>query len=123
MLCSSALQSGTTCVLRGSSCRSSSDDISEHARLPALNFVSELRPGAVTLRLFGGGQDYASESELTDRLLEDASNYLGLSGQPVFVKVTRHANALPQYTLGHLERIRALEQELHGIKGFEGSAG
>ncbi len=86
----------------------------------SVKFCERAPAGAVTLRLFGGGQDYASESELTDRLLEDASNYLGLSGQPVFVKVTRHANALPQYTLGHLERIRALEQELHGIKGFEG---
>lgn len=49
---------------------------------------------------------------------------LGLTALPAFVHVVRHERALPQYTLGHMDRVAALEAGEERLDGlfFHGNA-
>jgi oxygen-dependent protoporphyrinogen oxidase len=49
---------------------------------------------------------------------------LGLGAPPAFVHIVRHERALPQYTLGHMERVAALEagEQRHPGLFFHGNA-
>ena len=59
--------------------------------------------------------------EMADRELR---GLLGITGGPSFVHIVRHERALPQYTLGHMDRVAALEQgeRQHAGLFFHGNA-
>jgi oxygen-dependent protoporphyrinogen oxidase len=65
------------------------------------------------LRVFVGG---ATQPELFERddeaiktiVRSELYDLLGARGEPLLVEVARHARAMPQYTLGHLERVAAI---------------
>lgn len=64
---------------------------------------------------FGGATD-PSVVELDDQELQTLTHTslekpLGLSAPAVFCKVKRYVQAIPQYTIGHAERLKALETE------------
>src|SRR5262249_36621711 len=42
---------------------------------------------------------------IEDLVLRDLADLLGASGTPLLMTVCRHARAMPQYTLGHLDRV------------------
>lgn len=94
----------------------------ERRRIIACTFSSVKYPGrapadTVLLRSFAGGALQASMSELDDGALEAAvrselAALLGVSAQPILVRIHRHPNAMPQYHLGHLERVSSIEQRL-----------
>lgn len=46
------------------------------------------------------------DSELVDLVMRDLNAACGLTGTPVDSRVTRWGGALPQYAVGHLERVR-----------------
>ncbi len=50
-----------------------------------------------------------SDSELVDLVRDDVRRALGLSAQPVYTRVVRHARAIPQVEVGHSERVREAE--------------
>lgn len=59
-----------------------------------------------------------SETELTEIVHEELASLLGTRARPLFAAVSRWARAIPQYNLGHLERIRRAgraESELSGL--------
>jgi oxygen-dependent protoporphyrinogen oxidase len=97
---------------------------SEPGLLTACSFASSkwahLRPAPgqpVILRLSAGraGDDRAAEmddDELVARLLDELDRYVGLRSGPVDVRVTRWPRSFPQYAVGHLERISAVEASL-----------
>ncbi|HLG71563.1 MAG TPA: protoporphyrinogen oxidase [Chloroflexota bacterium] len=71
----------------------------------------------VLLRAFAGGmlnpKAYAlSDGELVDRALGDLRDLLGISGEPEQVWLTRCERSMPQYEVGHRERIAQLETSL-----------
>ena len=37
---------------------------------------------------------------------------IGASGEPIFTRITRHPRAMPQYNLGHLDRVAAIRRNL-----------
>ena len=41
-------------------------------------------------------------------VLAELADLLGTSGAPLLIEVGRHPRAMPQYTLGHLERVAAI---------------
>ena len=43
---------------------------------------------------------------------------LGLQGDPAFVHIQRWQPAIPQYTVGHLSRVQALEERLASYPGL-----
>lgn len=68
------------------------------------------------------------DGELTEIVRRDLKRTMGVNAKPLFVEVTRWNRAMPQYTLGHLERLEqfrtALAAQLPGVfatgAGFRG---
>ena len=66
----------------------------------------------------------APDTDLTALADGELRGLLHLSGAPSFVHIVRHEKALPQYTLGHMDRLAALEegQRRHAGLFFHGNA-
>jgi oxygen-dependent protoporphyrinogen oxidase len=64
------------------------------------------------------------DEELVALAHADLRGLLGLGAAPSFAHVVRHARALPQYTLGHMQRVAALEAGERQFPGlyFHGNA-
>ena len=100
----------------------------EKRKVLAVSFTSRKFPrapeGRVLLRTFVGG---AMQPELND--LEDAAmlelvrnelqSLLGVKWQPDFALVARHRRAMPQYLVGHLDRVAEIEQQVEKCAGLE----
>ena len=79
--------------------------------------------GFVLLRAFLGGAlgeaDVAGEeAEIADRARRDLRDALGIVAAPVLTRVHRHPGSMPQYRLGHLDRIDAIERRLGAHPGL-----
>ncbi len=87
----------------------------------AVSFLSVKFPrraptGTVLMRVFVGGATQAELFDLDDEALtslvrRELAGLLGARGEPLLVEIGRHNRAMPQYTLGHLERIAAIRQQ------------
>lgn len=58
--------------------------------------------------------DAAGDHDVVDTLLQDLKEYMGIATPPLRTWVTRHHNALPQYEVGHMQRMQELQGELDG---------
>ena len=56
-----------------------------------------------------------SDREIEQNVLDDLQQTLGVSGKPLTTIVTRWKDAMPQYTVGHKERIARVEQKLQRV--------
>lgn len=79
--------------------------------------------GKVQFRsMVGGDGDHASvklsDTELTSLTQRDLHSIVGLSGEPELVKIYRWEHGIPQYHIGHLEKVQTIEKELQSISGF-----
>jgi protoporphyrinogen/coproporphyrinogen III oxidase len=79
--------------------------------------------GVVLLRVFIGGALQADLLERDDRTLarlahDDIAPLLGIGGDPVLSRVWRHPGTMPQYEVGHLDRIGAIETRLEALPGL-----
>jgi oxygen-dependent protoporphyrinogen oxidase len=83
----------------------------------SVKFSGRAPAGTALFRVFLGG---ATQPDLFD-LDDDAAialartelaDLLGTSGEPILLDVARHPRAMPQYTLGHLDRVAATRREL-----------
>lgn len=54
-----------------------------------------------------------SDAEIERIVLEDLKKVISLSAKPEFTVVSRWKNAIPQYTIGHNERIETIEEQLY----------
>lgn len=86
-------------------------------------FDGRAAEGEVLLTTFAGGQRDPHLASLPDADLarivrEELAALLGARGAPRFCAVTRWPRAIPQYTLGHLERIRRAEQVQTALPGL-----
>lgn len=101
----------------------------ERSPLLASTWVSSKWPrrapeNYVLLRAFlGGGRDphrlERSDAELREVAREELSEILGISGDPVFEpRVYRWTRQSPQYEVGHLDRVAAIEQRLAAVPGL-----
>jgi protoporphyrinogen/coproporphyrinogen III oxidase len=81
----------------------------------SVKFPGRAPAGTVLLRAFVGGalqpelfeKDDASIASL---VRADLADLLGARGEPMLVDVARHSRAMPQYTLGHLERVAKIRE-------------
>lgn len=74
--------------------------------------------GKVLIRAYiGHFRDQAhqqlNDQELIDRVIKDLVLILGEKVTPLFTEVTRHSEAMSQYFVDHLERLREIEEDLH----------
>jgi protoporphyrinogen/coproporphyrinogen III oxidase len=49
---------------------------------------------------------------------DDAAALLGITAPPALARVARHRRVLPQYEVGHLDRVAAIEARLTGLPGL-----
>ena len=78
--------------------------------------------GHVLLRGFlGGGRDPhrldATDEELVETARREMNALLGISGSPVLTRLFRWTRQSPQYEVGHLERVAAIERRLRALPG------
>jgi oxygen-dependent protoporphyrinogen oxidase len=77
----------------------------------------------VLLRTLVGGARDPEVAEYDDEALLDLVRYdlgrtMGIEATPEMVRIYRHPRAIPQYTLGHLQRLRAVRQRLERLPGL-----
>ena len=99
----------------------------ERRGLLAATWISSKWPGRapdghVLLRGFlGGGRDPHrlddSDQMLIDTTRHELGALLGISAEPLFVRVYRFTKQSPQYEVGHLERVAQIEQRLAALPG------
>jgi protoporphyrinogen/coproporphyrinogen III oxidase len=107
---------------------------SERLKILGAIFASAILAGRAPERfsLFSlrlGGARHPEMLDLPDQELvaiahADLRGLLGLGAAPMFSHVVRHQHALPQYTLGHMQRVAALEAGERRLPGlyFHGNA-
>jgi oxygen-dependent protoporphyrinogen oxidase len=86
-------------------------------------FRDRAPPHHVVLRTFIGGALQPEMCERTDEELvaitrEELGQIFGLRGSPKFTRVVRYPRAMPQYHVGHLDRIREIERLTSEIPGL-----
>ena len=84
-------------------------------------FENRAPEGTVLLRSMMGGACFPqyinlSDDEVLARVRNDLRTVMGIDAAPSFVRIFRHHQAIPQYTVGHGKRLAALEELLqrHG---------
>lgn len=97
----------------------------EGRRILAVSFSSSKFPGRapdgmVLMRSFvGGALDPAAarlgDGDLESIVMDDLRRLLGVRGSPRFVQIDRWAGAMPQYHLGHLDRLARIDARLSGL--------
>ena len=101
----------------------------EQRRILAVSFASQKFAGRapddhVLLRTFVGGAMQPevlnnSDDELCRIVEDELREVVGLNTKPIFQIVTRYNRAMPQYHLGHLDRVAAIEAAAERLPGFE----
>lgn len=91
----------------------------ERRRILAVSFSSRKFPdrapeGHVLLRTFLGGAMQPEIYSLGDQQMlnivrSELADILGVGGEPDFMRVCRYSNSMPQYVVGHLERVARIE--------------
>ena len=86
-------------------------------------FPNRAPEGYVLLRSMVGGarfSDLARENEpkLLDLVKGELADIMDIRAEPDFAKVYRHEMAIPQYTVGHLERLRNIDALLQKYKNL-----
>ncbi|MEW6068169.1 MAG: protoporphyrinogen oxidase [Nitrospirota bacterium] len=86
-------------------------------------FPNRAPQGYVLLRSMIGGMRKSElamqpEEKLTDIVLNDLKDIMGLKAEPDFVKVYRHEKGIPQYFLGHQKRLDIIDGIVSKFKGL-----
>jgi oxygen-dependent protoporphyrinogen oxidase len=97
-------------------------------RALAVSFSSSKFPGrapagCVLVRVFLGGALDPHTARLPDAALEEIAReevavLVGARGQPLLVQVDRWEGAMPQYHVGHLERVARIERAADAVGSF-----
>jgi oxygen-dependent protoporphyrinogen oxidase len=101
----------------------------ERRRILAASFASIKFPGRapqghVVVRAFVGGAlqpelTERTDVELRDLAYEELADLLGITGRESFVNIARWPHAMPQYHVGHLDRVARIEQLVAEHPGIE----
>ncbi|MEI6207049.1 MAG: protoporphyrinogen oxidase [Desulfuromonadales bacterium] len=86
-------------------------------------FENRAPVGKVLLRSMMGGACFPeyvklSDDEVVARVRRDLRLTMGIDAEPEFIRVFRHPQAIPQYTVGHGKRLQALEELLKAHQGL-----
>ena len=86
-------------------------------------FPAHAPPDTVSLRvLVGGARDpeaaSATADELTELVTRELGEILGIRGEPLVRRVYRFTQGIPQYNVGHAQRIQAIERQRWKLPGL-----
>lgn len=89
----------------------------------SVKFSGRAPEGHVLLRAFAGGalqpEIFAlDEDEMRVRVEGDLRELLGITEDPLFVEVAKWKDSMPQYEVGHLERVNEIEKLTSEIPGL-----
>ena len=89
----------------------------------SVKFPQRAADGMVLMRVFAGGALHRDvfhlDEEPLKRLLKDElATLLGIDADPIGMWVHRHAQAMPQYSVGHLDRLALIEQQMQRYRGL-----
>lgn len=78
---------------------------------------------AVLLRSMVGGARSPElallpDAQLIDRVRSDLQDILGINAAPDFVRIFRHEKAIPQYNVGHADRLKNIDEQLQQHPGL-----
>lgn len=87
-------------------------------------FPSRAPKGHVLLTNFIGGATDPSastlgEQELAELVHREIAAVLKITRDPTVARVTRYTRAIPQYNLGHLERLKTIQDAIAAIPGLQ----
>ena len=79
-------------------------------------FENRAPEGKVLLRSMLGGACFPeyvnlSDAQVMERIKADLKATMGITAEPSFVRIFRHPQAIPQYTVGHAKRLAALQEQ------------
>jgi oxygen-dependent protoporphyrinogen oxidase len=89
----------------------------------SVKFTGRAPQDQVLLRAFVGGalqqeQLARSDAEIQQAVVHDLRQLLGLTGEPLAMSVTHHGEAMPQYHVGHLDRVAQITSCLAQCPGL-----
>jgi protoporphyrinogen/coproporphyrinogen III oxidase len=89
----------------------------------SLKFHGRAPEGTVLMRTFVGGALQSELMDLDDEAMTGAArseiaSLLGVTAPPIFTVVRRWPRSMPQFRVGHLDRVRDIESAARGIDGF-----
>ena len=98
----------------------------ERRSLLACTFSSVKFPGRapedhVLLRAFAGGAlqpEIFVRDDLETLIETDLRQLLHIDRKPLFTEVAKWERSMPQYEVGHLDRVQAIENEVRGLRGL-----
>jgi oxygen-dependent protoporphyrinogen oxidase len=101
----------------------------EQRQILAASFASNKFPGRapddqVLIRVFIGGACQAELADLPDIRLQaiahgELAELLDIRGKPIWQQVARWPRSMPQYHVGHLQRVERIEQRIAQYPGLE----
>ncbi|MGB7323782.1 MAG: protoporphyrinogen oxidase [Rubripirellula sp.] len=102
--------------------------LSENRKILAGSFASHkfagrAPDGHVLIRVFMGG---AMQAELLDQddaslvktVRQELADLIGLGGEPIVTRVVRWNHAMPQYHVGHKQRVKLIEESIAQVPGL-----
>ncbi|HEY6229833.1 MAG TPA: protoporphyrinogen oxidase [Pyrinomonadaceae bacterium] len=89
----------------------------------SVKFAGRAPVGQVLLRAFAGGalqpeMFELNDSELLARVRADLRDLLGIREPPLFAEVSKWPRSMPQYHLGHLERVQRIKERAAALQGL-----
>ena len=89
----------------------------------SVKFSGRAPEGQVLLRAFAGGALQPEifeldESELAARVEADLRKLLGITTRPLFTEVAKWGRSMPQYEVGHLDRVSEIEKAVSTFPGL-----
>ena len=89
----------------------------------AVKFAGRCPDDFFLIRAFVGGALHPGLFELDDErmkrlVIEELRALLGILSDPVLVSIARHPESMPQYYVGHLERVRQIEHRAGQFPGL-----
>jgi oxygen-dependent protoporphyrinogen oxidase len=93
------------------------------ATFSSVKFPGRTPKGKALLRCFVGGAKNEAivswgDTKLLAAVREDIEEILGIQSNPILTKIYRWEKSMPQYTLGHEERLARIEQGLSNYPGL-----
>ncbi len=81
----------------------------------SVKFANRAPDNHVLLRVFVGGAKNEAALELNDEEMvamsrNELGDIMGIKADPLFTKVYRWEDSMPQYQLGHMERVSRIEE-------------
>jgi oxygen-dependent protoporphyrinogen oxidase len=89
----------------------------------SVKFAGRAPAGHVLLRAFVGGalapENFALDDDvMTGAVVSDLRDLIGVRRPPMWSIVSRFPRSMPQYHVGHLDRVRRIEAALAGLPGL-----